>query len=101
LTRLTALLLSSLILLLAGCAETPGGVEYRVGGSFTEDATQADVEDLQRRLAAWGADAAIMESYPLQYQIGGLDGPSCDEVRAMLANRPYIASVGRCQAVAT
>jgi len=97
-----AILMSVLVALVPGCAEDTGSGEpsWRVSGSFTEDAGDEDIADLQQRLRPWGTSAAILESYPLQYSILVDSGPACDEVRTMLQQRAYLASVGRCQAVA-
>lgn len=98
--RLVALSLL-LVIGMPGCTEpSPGAPSYEVAGSFTEAATQADVDDLERRLAHWEAGLAVLETYPMQYRITIADGPACDEVREMLAARPYVADVGRCRAVA-
>lgn len=97
--RTLALLLAAAVL--AGClspaAEQAAGPTYRVSGSFTRDFDGDDARDLEARLAPWYDRIAIMESYPAQYSLGGLGAEDCVEVRAILAERPYVATVGECR----
>lgn len=93
-----ALVLASLT---AGCAGSDPGPDpaYRISGSFTENATQADTEDLREKVAGWGAEVQIMESHPMQYRVHGFAQADCDAIRAVLEERPYIATVGDCAPV--
>lgn len=89
-----------LLSLTAGCmapADPPGDPDtYRLGGTFTEDADQGDVADLRGEAEARGGQVTIMESYPLQFDVTGLDRDACTELKAVLEQKPYTESVGGC-----
>ncbi len=83
-------------MLLAGCSSEPGP-SYAISGVFERSTTQADLDDLQARLAPHGASAQIMESFPMQYQIRDLDADTCADIRVLLLGLAYIAAVGECR----
>lgn len=85
------------LLLLAGCLDAPSGGPHRLGGSFTAEATQAQVDEARALAEAEGGDMAVMESFPLQFGVTGLSGEACGRLRAALDAKPYVASVGACQ----
>ena len=90
-----------LFLSAAGCLDesAPTAPVWQIGGAFTEATSPADLADLEARLEHWDATLRVMESYPMQYVIEVEGGPACDEVREMLAARPYADSVGKCRAL--
>lgn len=90
-----ALALALASTLLAGCGGP--GPTYLISGVFEPDATPEDIDDLQARLAVHGATAQIMESYPLQYQIRGLNAADCADIHEVLRGLPYIDVVGECR----
>lgn len=97
-----------LSLFLAGCHEpTPedrqNGIsdqEWEVRGTFTENATQEDIEDLRTRLEPYDGELFVLESFPMQYQITGPEVRDCPDVEEMLRTRVYIADVGTCTVTA-
>lgn len=86
-------LLLVLAALLSGCSGD--AVSYRLSGAFTAERTQADLDDFSATVAPYSDDVAIMESFPEQFSIRGLD-ESCEPLREVLLAKPYIASVGEC-----
>lgn len=103
------------LLLLAGCLDAPQGSPggagnddpaggdaadggtRRLGGSFTAEATQAQVQEAQGLAAAEGGDMAILESFPLQFAVSGLGADACGRLHAALDAKPYVASVRACE----
>ena len=83
-------------LLVAGCVGAQGTM--RLGGAFTEAATQADIDAFSEDMRRFGrgVDVAILESVPPQFSVRGLDADKCDDARALAASRPYVARVGEC-----
>ena len=91
-------------LVIAGCHgptevdEDHGLNAYRIAGAFTENATQDDIDGLRARLAPYGADLVVLESFPMQYHVDGIRAHDCDEVRSILTTEPAVATVGPCEA---
>lgn len=85
-----------LALALAGCG-TPAadGPTFRLGGAFTEQRTDADLQDFQRTVRPYSDDVLLMESFPEQFSIRGIVG-GCEQLRSQLDAKPYIATVGQC-----
>jgi hypothetical protein len=96
---LAVLVLGSLAL--AGCHEAvdEAGPEWRLSGSFTEETTQEDLDALVAMLEPYGATMAVLESFPLQFQITGPDPDDCPEVREMLLDHERVAEVRECESV--
>ena len=90
------------LLPLAGCLDSvaPGGAgaAYYLGGTFTEDASDADLADFRARMAPYG-DVRVMESFPMQFAVDGLTLDTCREARVVAEGRPYVADVRACHAV--
>lgn len=74
-----------------------GTATWRLGGSFTENATQAEIAEIGRELEPYNATMRVMESFPMQYAVDGLTLEVCPEVRALLAEKPYVAVVRECE----
>lgn len=90
--RAALVLLAALVL--AGCSGD--AVSYRLGGSFTQTRTAADMDDFQATVAPYSDDVAIMESFPEQFSIRDLDADGCAELRGKLLAKTYLAVVGEC-----
>ncbi len=82
--------------LLAGCGTPAAGPSFRLSGTFTQDRTQADLDEFNGIAARYSDDVAILESFPEQFAIRGIVG-GCDQLRATLQAKDYVASVGACQ----
>lgn len=83
----------------SGCVQTPGtqdgGQEF--GGTFTPETTQSDLEDFRERMEAHGADdVLVMESFPMQFRVTGLDG-DCRNVVDEARSLSYVADVTACR----
>lgn len=86
-------------LLLAGClGSSTEPTPFRLSGSFTEDRTQADLDEFHALVEPYATDVRIMESFPEQFAIDGRDLARCDGLAALLASKDYIAHVGDCLA---
>lgn len=100
------LCLLSVVATLAGChaptddaGDTEDPEQWAIPGTFTEEATQQDIEDLETRLQPYDGSMVVMESFPMQYRIEGPVKDDCPDVRAMLLGLEYVAEVGNCLAV--
>ena len=90
-------------LLAAGCyTDAPVEAQARLGGTFTEQwsSNQTAQQDFHATVAKYGATAAIMESFPEQFAVT-LAETDCFLLRTELEDKPYVASIGACQKVAT
>lgn len=91
-----------LTLVLAGCHEPAprnGGSDaagWEIRGTFTENATQDDLEDLRMRLEPYDAEMRVLESFPMQYHVTGPRIDDCPDVEELLRDRLYVADVGTC-----
>lgn len=81
------------VLPLAGCVEDP---TYAVSGSFTEDRTDSDIEELQALADQHDGSVQIRETAPEQFTIGDLSEEDCETVRAILVEKEYLEDVGAC-----
>lgn len=93
---------AALLALSAGCldASSPAAgseAKHHLGGAFTAEATQADLDEASRLAAAEGADLHIMESFPLQFSARDMALEGCERLRAALAAKAYVASVRACE----
>ncbi len=86
-----------LALALAGClSSTPDVAEAGIRGAFTPERTSQDLQDFDSTARAHGArDIAIMESFPEQFSIT-IDAPSCDGLKQVLLDKPYLTGVRGC-----
>lgn len=71
--------------------------DHEVDGSFTSQATQQDIEALERELEDIGAELVVLESFPMQYIVRGFTGESCEEVVDILSDHPAVDAVGPCE----
>jgi hypothetical protein len=80
---------------LAGCA-APGGEpgEWYLGGSFTTERTQADI-DAVCAAGAGDSECTLVESYPEQFGFRFSSQAKCDAARAKIAEVPH-TSVRAC-----
>lgn len=83
------------VLLAAGCASPGDSPSFQLSGSFTVDRTQADLDEFQALAEPYSDDVAILESFPEQFVIRGIVG-GCEQLRATLASKDYIATLGSC-----
>jgi hypothetical protein len=84
-------------LLLSGCGSPDESATFQLSGSFTADRTQEDLDEFHAIVEPYSDDVAIMESFPEQFSIRGIVG-GCEQLRATLDSKQYIASVGACRA---
>ena len=83
------------LLLFAGCATPDEGTKFRLSGSFTAERIQADLDEFHAIVRPYSDDVAILESFPEPFSIRGIVG-GCEQLRATLETKDYIASVGTC-----
>lgn len=88
---LLALLLA--IPALAGCTAEP---TYAVGGAFTSERTEADMQDFDASASQYSDDIAILESFPEQFRVGSLSQADCEALREELLQKDYLGRVGDC-----
>lgn len=90
------LMLASLIAL-AGCAEPEAaGGDWRLAGSF-EAEPRPDWGEFEAIVNRYPHDESfIMESFPEQFAIHGLNRADCASLRADLEHLAYVRSVGDC-----
>lgn len=93
-------LFAAATLLLAGCASAGEGPSFRLSGAFTADRTQADLDDFHATVAPYSDDVALLESFPEQFVVHGIVG-GCEQLRATLQAKDYVASVSACAAEAS
>lgn len=86
-----------LVLLAAGCV-APQAAPMQLGGAFTAEATQEDLRAFGEDMRAYGrsVDVAILESFPPQFSVRGLDADKCEDARAHARSLPFVARVGEC-----
>ena len=88
---------ASLLLVIAlfgGCVEES---TQEFGGTFTREATQADIDDFRERMTKRGADdVLVMESFPMQFRVTGL-GDDCNAASDEARSLPYVADVSPCR----
>lgn len=92
--RFVAALSVLLVIGLAGCAGD--AVSFQVGGSFRQDRADSDLDDLRATAAPYSDDVLVMESFPEQFNVRGLDEHGCNELRALLQAKAYLQHVGAC-----
>jgi hypothetical protein len=74
---------------LAGCIGPASPAdEWYLGGSFTTERTQADI-DAVCAAGAGSGECALMESYPEQFGFRFSSMAKCDEARAKIAAVPH------------
>jgi len=84
---------------LAGClahGDPPAEATFRIGGTFTEGATQAEMEKLGAEARRLGGDMALLESFPVQFRASGMEDAACEEFRAFAEAQPYVDVLGEC-----
>ncbi|MBW3582659.1 MAG: hypothetical protein KY455_06125 [Euryarchaeota archaeon] len=94
------IVLMSALALLSGChGEDPEHrpeIQYRISGTFTEEADQEQIEELRGRIEPHNATLIVMESSPVQYRVQTVSAADCEEVRRTLSESPIVAEVGEC-----
>lgn len=89
------------VALLPGCAtpEPDGSSDqtYQVSGTFTENATQAQMDELGNHTRDRGGEIFYLESYPVQFRASNLTQEACSEVRSFAEDRTYVSDVGACE----
>lgn len=90
-------LLALLALPLAGCAGEE--TSYGVTGSFTEDRSDEDIEEVRELAHAQGGEIVILESFPEQFQVRALSLEECEAFREEVEQKPYIDTVEGCAEV--
>lgn len=92
-----AVLLMLVVAGLAGCAQDP---TYWLGGAFSSERTEADLQDFDATAGRYSDDIAILESFPEQFSVGSLSKDDCGALRAELLQKDYLQRVGDCTEVA-
>lgn len=99
-TRLALVVLLVAALALPGCIDSgtngEDGAEYRLRGTFTNNSTQEDRDELDRYVRDRGGRMVVLESFPPQFDASELEAAGCEEVRRFAVNRTYVADVGNC-----
>lgn len=91
---MTRIGLAAITLLLAGCAGEAQS-EWVLGGSFTDERTQDDIDAV---CAASGqTECQLMESYPEQFAFRYSSENACRDARQKIANVPH-TRVNECVA---
>lgn len=91
-----ALALAVLLLApLAGCSSSSEGPTFMLSGSFTAQFGSADRADFAATVKPYSDDVAYLESFPEQFMVHGIVG-GCEQLRATLQGKDYVASVGAC-----
>ena len=84
-------------LLVAGCATDGDVPTFAAGGTFTDDATQQQMEELADYVEMRGGDLLLMESFPVQFRATGLSEEACEELRIHAQERSYVQHVRACE----
>ena len=73
---------------------------FSLGGTFTKEATQTDLDDFDARMKAHGADdVLVMESFPMQFRATPFYLGACVAARSEAMNLTYVDAVGQCQEI--
>lgn len=89
-------------LVVAGCAggpSSPADTPMQLGGSFTQDRTQADIDAVCDIVKVYNAPCVLMESFPEQFSFRFPSAPACEQARARIVAVPH-TMVGACLATA-
>lgn len=78
---------------LAGCVERTD--EFGMGGSFEEERSEEDIEEVKRLGEEHGGDVTILESSD-DFRITGLDEDECEALAETLREKDYAAEVFPC-----
>lgn len=71
---------------------------YALAGAFDANRTEEDLRDFDTTVQEYTDDYVLMESFPEQFRIHGLDADECRALRADLDNKTYIARLSECRA---
>lgn len=98
-TTLCIVLVAGLTLL-SGChGEDPehrSELQYRISGTFTDDAEQGQIDELRGEIERHDATLIVMESSPMQYRVQTVSASDCEELRQILSESPIVADVSDC-----
>lgn len=83
-------------LVLAGCA-SPRTSDHELRGTFTENASDEQMSELEAEVTDRGGQVAFLESFPVQFHATGLEEAGCEEVRSFAQEADYVREVGNCQ----
>lgn len=81
---------------LVGCVDQPS-LDHEVSGTFTENATQAQMNELAGEVEDRGGRLFQLESFPVQFRAAELSAEDCGQVQAFAAGADYVAEVGECE----
>lgn len=110
--RIALLVASLLAVAFAGCLEEGAGgngptppagssAQFRLGGTYTENVTEAELAAAQAQVESRGGDLALLESFPMQFAVTGVGQADCEALRAWFSNQTFVQRVGECAAVTT
>lgn len=87
--------------LVPGCAtpqpDADDGADHEVSGTFTRNATQAQMDELANYTRDRGGEIAFLESFPVQFRASNLTEEACGDVRSYAGERAYVDDVGACK----
>lgn len=83
-------------MLVVGCVDDPSP-SYEVSGTFTENATQEQMNELGQQVEQEGGHFAQLESFPVQFRATQLTASGCDEIVSFVEGAEYVAEHGACQ----
>lgn len=84
-----------LALLLAGCAAAPDADEqWYLGGAWTSEYTQADLDAWCVIAKEYDNECTMMESFPPQFGLRFATQARCEEARAKIVTIPHTTARG-------
>lgn len=81
---------------LAGCTGEPSAT-YELRGTFDENATDEQMNELQQKVEDRGGNMSLLESLPVQFHAWNLAPDACEEVKAFAEDADYVKDVRKCQ----
>lgn len=82
--------------MLVGCADAPA-VDYELRGTFTENATQEQIDELGNAVEQRDGEFRQLESHPIQFRALQLEREDCLDVASIAEEADYVAELEDCQ----
>jgi hypothetical protein len=80
----------------AGCAGEEAA-DYQLEGTYTEEASEDEMSELETEVREAGGEAFRLESFPVQFRAETLTVEDCGDVRSFAQQADYVREVGDCQ----